>query len=331
MPDWTIGRFRGEFAVIWYETGADGRSIRRRYSLGTDDRQEASRRAPARYAELTRPQGTTVSELWDAYCADHHDRRIVERMEFSWKALEKRFGTKDGTTITVADCRAHTAERRKQGRQDGTIHTELGHLRIVLRWAQKMRLIDHAPHIERPSAPAPKNGYLTREEVGRMLAGNLAPHTRVAIHLLIGTGCRIGAALDLTWDRVDFDRNIINLGNPFDRQPRKRRAIVPMNDSLKSVLFQAHAGSLSPFVIEYAGGKVKSMKRTFKTAGRSIGRPDFSPHMLRHSAAVWLAESGHKMSSISQFLGHSNVQITERVYARYSPNYLRELAGSLEV
>lgn len=331
MPDWTIGKLRGEFAIIWYETGPDGRSIRRRYSLHTDDRQEASRRAPARYAELTRPQGTTVAELWSAYCVDHEGRKIVERMAYSWKAMEKRFGARDGRSITVADCRAHTAERRKASRQDGTIHTELGHLRMVLRWAQKMRLIDHAPHIERPSAPPPKDGYLTRAEVSRMLAGDLAPHTRVAIHLLIGTGCRIGAALDLTWDRVDFNRDMINLRNPFDREKRKGRAIVPMNSTLKAVLIQAHDSALSPFVIEYAGGKVGSMKRSFKTAGKSIGREDVSPHIFRHSAAVWLAEDDHSMEKIAQFLGHSNSAITAKVYSRYSPEYLRKLAMSLNI
>lgn len=331
MPDWRITRYRGQFAVTWDERGSDGRSIRRRYSLGTEDRKEAERRAPARYAELTRPQGTSVAELWNAYRIDREGRRILERMEWSWKALEKRFGARDAKSITVADCRAHTAERRKAGRQDGTIHTELGHLRIVLRWAQKMRLIDLAPHIERPSAPPPKDGYLTREEVARMLAGKLAPHTRVAIHLLIGTGCRIGAALDLTWDRVDFDRGVVNLRNPFDREKRKGRAIVPMNNTLKAVLLQAHDSALSPFVIEFAGGKVGSMKRTFKTAGKSIGREDVSPHIFRHSAAVWLAEDDHSMEKIAQFLGHTNSTITAKVYARYSPNHLRELAGSLEM
>lgn len=322
MPEWRITRFRGKFAITWDEPGPDGQTIRRRYSLHTDDREEAARRAPARYAELTSPQGTTVADLWKAYCIDHEGRRILERMQYSWKALEKRFGAMEAADISVADCRAHVEERRNSGRQDGTIHTELGHLRNVLRWAWKRRMIEHPPHIERPSAPAPKDGYLTREEVRRMLALDLPQHTRVAIHLLIGTGCRIGAALDLTWDRVDFNRGIINLGNPFDRVPRKRRAVVPMNDTLKAVLLQAHDCALSPFVIEYAGKKVQSMKRTLKTAGKAIGRDDVSPHMFRHSAAVWLAEDNHSMDKIAQFLGHSNSAITAKVYARYSPNYM---------
>ena len=52
--------------------------------------------------------------------------------------------------------------------------------------------------------------------------------------------------------------------------------------------------------------------------------------MLRHSAAVHMAEEGVPISEISQYLGHSNTQITERIYARYSPEYLRKAAAALE-
>ena len=66
-------------------------------------------------------------------------------------------------------------------------------------------------------------------------------------------------------------------------------------------------------------------------AGEAIGRPDVSPHMLRHSAAVWLAEDGHSMHEIAQFLGHDDVKTTTKIYARFSPTHLRKLADSLAV
>ena len=63
-------------------------------------------------------------------------------------------------------------------------------------------------------------------------------------------------------------------------------------------------------------------KRGLKAAGATIGRRDVSPHMLRHSAAVWLAEDGHGMEEIAEFLGHSDTKVTTRVYARFSPTHL---------
>lgn len=263
-------------------------------------------------------------------------RAVVRTMLFTWRALRDRFGPIDAEAITIADCRAHTDQRRairtKQhpnGIKDGTIHTELGHLRMVLKWGVKHRMINRAPDIERPSKPEPKDGYLARSEVSRLIDATNAKHVAVAIMLMMGTGARSAAARELTWDRVDFDRRMIQLRNPFDRSRRKGRATVPMNDTLAHALTAAKAVALSPFVIEWAGKPIQSLKRGLKAAGVAIGRPDVSPHMLRHSAAVWLAEDGHSMEEIAQFLGHGDTKITTRVYARFSPVHLRALADSL--
>lgn len=214
---------------------------------------------------------------------------------------------------------------------DGTIHTELGHLRMVLLWGRKHGLIDRAPAIERPVKPEPKDSYLTRAEIARLIDAAKAAHTKLAIKLMIGTGARSEAALQLTWDRVDLARKMIQLRNPFDKAKRKGRATVPVNDTLLDALIEAKAGALTPMVIEWAGDRVKSIKRGLKAAGAAIGRPDVSPHMLRHSAAVWLAEDGHSFEEIAQFLGHGDSKITAKVYARYSPTHLRKLADSLNV
>jgi len=254
---------------------------------------------------------------------------VLETMKYTWKALELRFCEIEGQAISIDDCRAHTLERRTAGIKDGTIHTELGHLRMVLKWAENNSIISRAPHIERPAKPDPKEYHISRVEALRLLESSNVPHIALVIRLLLSTGARNAAALELTWDRVDIERRTINLRNPFDRARRKGRATVPINDQLYSALLEAKASALSPFVVEWGGKAVKSVKKGLKAAAVTAGLPDVSPHVLRHSAAVWLAEDGHPMSEIAQFLGHSNTRVTERVYARYSPEYLRGLASSL--
>jgi len=43
-----------------------------------------------------------------------------------------------------------------------------------------------------------------------------------------------------------------------------------------------------------------------------------------------MAEAGVPMSEIAQYLGHSSTNVTERVYARFSPDYLRKAAAALD-
>jgi integrase len=251
-------------------------------------------------------------------------------MAHTWKALRERFGQRDGENITKEDCLAHTDARRKAGIGDGTIYTELGHLRTVLKWAEKEKLIGRAPEIDRPSKPDPKERYMTRDEAQRMLAAAKAPHLRTAFHLMLGTAARVTAILELKWERVDLDRRLIHLRDPSDPVKRKGRAVVPINNTLMSALRDAKAGAMTDYVVEWAGERVKSIKRGIATAAREAKVSGVSAHVFRHTSAVWMAEAGVPMEEISQYLGHSSVEITRRVYARYSPDYLRKAASALD-
>lgn len=326
MPGYSIGRLRGELAIVWY----DDAGKRHRHALGTADPGAARDLAPALFAELTRPKGRTVEDLWQAYSADKAGRAVIATMGHTFKALRRRFGAMDAGRIAIEDCRAHAAERRAAGIRDGTIHTELGHLRMVLSWAEKHRLVERAPYIERPAKPAPKERHLTRDEARALIDAATAPHVRTFIVLALATGARSAALLELTWQRVDFAAGKIDLRNPAIRTPHKGRAIVPMNRTLRAVLLEASRAALSDSVVEYAGGPVDSVKRGLATTAARAGLKGVSPHVLRHTAAVHMAEAGVRMEEIAQYLGHADVAVTRTTYARFSPNHLRAAAEALE-
>jgi integrase len=104
-----------------------------------------------------------------------------------------------------------------------------------------------------------------------------------------------------------------------------------MTDALRGALTEARRGALTEFVIEWAGKPVASVKRGIKAAGLRAKIGKATPHMLRHSAAVRMAEDGVPMEEIAQYLGHTNVNVTRRIYARFSADYLRNAARALEL
>lgn len=328
MPErpWTIGRLRGRLVLVYYRDGQ-----RHRHSLGTTDARTAEQVAPTLYTELTRPRGNTVAELWSAYTADKAGRAVIERMAYSWKALQVRFGELAADQITIEHCRSQVRARRLQGIKDGTIHTELGHLRMVLVWAKKHKLIADAPAIERPSKPKPGDKHLTKAQLGALLDACDMPHVRLFVHLAYATAGRSAAVLGLTWDRVDFGRGKIDLEDPGISAPHKGRAIVPMTNSLRAALSGARSGALTPFVIEWAGKRVISVKKGLASAARRAGLPHVTPHMLRHSSAVHQAEAGVPMEEIASWLGHEQVNVTRRIYARFSPDALSKGRDALEI
>lgn len=246
------------------------------------------------------------------------------------KALKERFFHLPPEALKESIVDEHIAARRAAGRGDGTIWTELGHLRIALSWAVKKGVIEKAPYVKRPQQPKPKRDYLTRDQFNLFLSKCEMPHLRRFVIIAITTGARASAILDLTWDRVDFERGLIDLSSE-SAILRKHRPTVPMNRSLRAALQEAREGSISEYVIEWAGERVRSVKKGIGAAAKRSGLGFVTPHVLRHSAAVWMAEGGRDMEEIAQYLGHSDSRITSRVYARYSPQFLREAANLLEL
>lgn len=327
MQDHRIGRLNGRYVVTWH----DEHGVRRRYRLDATTLNGAKAEGlDVVRRERAGPAGHTVADLIDLYRADREGRPIAETIRHTGKALTAHFGEMRPDQVTVADCRSYTKLRAGQGRSMGTVWTELGHLRMVCRWARRAGLIEREPLIELPQKPAPKDRYLTDAEIGRLMAADAEPHIRLAILLMLTTAGRVGALLELTWDRVDLDRGQIDLR--LDAVgPRKGRAVVPINATLRAALTVAQEAALSDHVIEWAGSPVKSIRTGFSAAVSNAKLKGVTPHVLRHTAAVRMAVAGVPMARISQYLGHSNTSITERTYARFAPDHLADAAEALEI
>lgn len=105
--------------------------------------------------------------------------------------------------------------------------------------------------------------------------------------------------------------------------------MVPLNARAHSALDEAAPGALTDFVIEWDGQPLKSIKKAIRMAAERAGVP-CSPHVFRHTAGVWLAHGDVPMQKISQYLGHTSTRVTESIYARYSPSFMKDAAAALE-
>jgi integrase len=325
QPDYRLNRLKGEFCVVWEEGGK-----RHRYRLGTSDPKEA--RATLRefihqrtsVQRLDRVQ--TIGDCWHAYVAEKQDEgKSVARMHDAWKRLSPRLAAIGGRDLTPNDVRGYTVSRRKSGASDGTIHTELGLLRAALRHSLKQ----DAPAVPLPPKPRPRERHLTSDEAKRLIDAADMPHVRLFIRLALFTAGRPSSILDLTWDRVDFERGLIRLDNPSRDRTAKGRALVPMAPELRGELRQAEDGALTGHVIEWAGRPIKSIKKAISRVAAKAGVERCTPYVLRKTAAVWMVEAGVPIEEVAQYLGHTTPSITFKVYGRYSPDYLRKASNAI--
>ena len=73
---------------------------------------------------------------------------------------------------------------------------------------------------------------------------------------------------------------------------------------------------------------MKNIKTGFAAAATRAGLSAVTPHVLRHTAATWMAIAGVPLQEIARFLGNS-LAMVEKVYAKHSPDYLRRAADAL--
>jgi len=321
MPVYRIKLFRGKFYAVW----SDEQDRTQRASLRTTDREEAERRIVDFRREMAAPPGSTVGDYVQAYLDYKKDRiRDHVRLVGAWANAKDTFGSLRPDQITPELCGEYAEHRRVMGRSDGTILKEINVIRQGLNWNKVT-----SARFEAPSAPPPRDRYLTKDEARQLLDGCVQPHVRLFVRLALQTAGRRSAVLGLTWDRVDFEHERINL-TVVGEKNRKRRATVPMGEQLKAELLAAREAAQTPYVIEYAGERVMNIKKGFGAAAARAGLADLTPHDLRHTAAVWMAEDGVSFEEIAQYLGHSSPKVTFAVYARFSPTHLRKASRSLE-
>lgn len=338
---------------VFYAKWTDGRRSKRR-SMGTRD----AATAQARFAQWLLMGGTaerpaepakvyTVADLWSVYEEQHVKPRVVSSAthDFSWKNLSAHFGSL--TLDKVSDAVPSYAAKRERGQigrpaKSATIRRELALLRACFNWCacpkERKPLIGLAdvPGFALPAESQPRDRWLKEDEIARLLAaareGERLSRVERFLWLALETAGRKQALLDLTWDRVDFETNVIHLALPGRKQTKKRRASVPISKALRPVLERAYAERTTERVLDHGGevwAAVQSVARKAglapavkRATGQAATATGISPHVMRHTAATHMARRGVPLFIVAKILGDT-IATVEKTYAKHAPDDLR--------
>lgn len=286
----------------------------------------------------------TVGAIMQAYIADRKTEVASPgAIENAWKAMQPHFANILPENIAESTCKDYFRKRTAQNIKSpnprapkrkikpATVRQELGVLRTALRWAaEKKDWLPRAPHIWKPKATVGRTRHLTADEFDRLLEQCTTPHVRLYALLALCTAGRMAALLDLTWDRVDFERDLIYLESPEQHSRAKGRATVPMIGALRSELEKAKEASVSEYVIEWGGGRVADVGKALGEAVRRARLKGVTAHTLRHTAATWIAEETGDLERAAKYLGHSDPSTARKHYAHLGPDFLRSAAAAIE-
>lgn len=273
-----------------------------------------------------------VSETLDFYLQSSKHVVDQNRLEVIIKHLDGLMGDMHISEIGPAVCQKYGLLRKEQKTlrrgeyhptADSTIARELGVLKSAARHALKWKKIlnNDMPTFDMPKN-LPKNEiWLHKDELQRLFdatGSNMVMKTYLV--LLYVTASRRGAIEKLEWSQVDFERRIIHLNKPGQAATKKRRPTVPMGKSY-DILQQMYENKQNKYVLGNNTDRYRQFNTLLKRANlveveERDGRPKgyVTPHVLRHTRATHLLESGMSIYSVAQLLG-DNATTVEKIYA----------------
>lgn len=178
------------------------------------------------------------------------------------------------------------------------------------------------------------DNYLTHDEIKRFLDVSKGHYLYSLFLLAVNTGMRRGELAGLTWSRINFERNQIEIANLRDRYGLMLRTksitskrFVPMNYSVRQHLQELKeladpevevvllSDRDKPFNVDHL---YVTFKRFLKLAKI---RQTVRFHDLRHTFASHFMMNGGNIYDLQKILGHSSLEMTQR-YAHLAPDHL---------
>ena len=280
-----------------------------------------------------------------------YDRLIVSK-----KASEKyKIMRKNIERITFFDLQEYINELARSGYGLSTVKKQFRIVSAPLKQAAALKIISADPSVG-ISFPKEDNvkkktkeiaAYDKREQalIWNEIATDPDDTGYLMIALLIETGMRIGEALALKWDDVDFARGAVNvhativfLCRPKDSfyqdSPKSSasRRIIPLTDRAMDVMRRLLKKKQSDWVFEDADGNrysYNSVRWKTQRMCKRCGLKFLGDHVFRHTFATNCYYKGIDIKILSKLLGHASVQITYDTYISLFGNGFEDMKKAL--
>jgi integrase len=283
----------------------------------------------------------TMGDALDAWLRAIKDQRSHDEYESRMRLyVRPTFDTTPLVKITkpkLIDLRSSLKER-KEPIGNATINTLFAALSaaysyfIEQGWCSEnpLRFIRDLEVAERPFLWLQSAG-----EVQKLLSA-CNDNIRTLVAVLVGTGMRLDEALHLMWTDVDLQHRVIHVHRGRRGAPKSGRLRhVPIFDSVLTVLREMKLAKGANTLL-WPGAKLDKFDEQLPRNKTSVFRPfkaavlragvakKLRLHDLRHTFAGLFLASGGDIFKLSKILGHSNVAITQQVYAHLHPDAFAE-------
>jgi integrase len=240
--------------------------------------------------------------------------------------------------IEPRNLKAFAAHLTSKGLAPSTVRCIVAPVRALLATAHEDGLLRYNPAAGlRLAQPNPhghraKRKALSEPELRALLAA-VPAEWRLFFEFLAHTGLRIGEAIALRWDDVDFERRRIHVTRRLYRgridTPKSDYGLrtIPLAANLAAALARKRRGAPAdaPIFPSPPGNYLDPSnirQRILKPAAAKAGLPWIGFHTFRHTCASTLFRHGLNAKQVQAWLGHHSAAFTLSTYVHLLPEDL---------
>ena len=241
---------------------------------------------------------------------------------------------------------AFVVGKKQQGYSSSTLHGVRTTLSKLLQQAVEWNYLEeNAARGLRIGERVPKKELFFLEPGDALrLIESLPEPCRTVVLVAVLTGLRIGEIAALRWSRVDFIRRVLQVRETYSDEtgfgtPKTRSSVreVPLSEPLRMALLlhRARCSDMNgnAFVFASKANTPISPKnlahRVLRPTCVRLGLRSIGWHVLRHSHATWLSESGATIRAAQDILGQTDMETTLRVYTHSVPDSKRRAIANV--
>lgn len=228
------------------------------------------------------------------------------------------FKGQQASSISRRDCEDWAANR-SQGIQPRTYNYELRTLKRIFEYAIEIgAFLKNPAHSLKTLKDAPKEIIVpTRKQFDRLISTlekmtQKDARSRYAIELvklLAYSGMRLNEAVSITWEEIDFDRELFTVSGGEKGTKNGEIRNVPIFPRFRAFLEEIRAQRAEIGGESINSGQVsqtKTARTAIESACKTAKLPKFDHHCLRHYFVSNAIENGVDFKTIAQWIGHKD-------------------------
>ena len=221
----------------------------------------------------------------------------------------------------------------KRGLSPATVRRRIACLRSFFKWLSEATESGNPFAGWQPKLPRRKRlpRALSRPEsaalvgVTRVALDNARGQMNVALRLMVATGIRVGELCELKSQDFASDCGSVRIHGKGSRDRVAYIADPSLRKALAQLVLVRRAQGASSLLINRMGRPIRaqSVRSSLRRIATEAGvQRRITPHMLRHTAATLLIETGVDIRFVQRLLGHASIATTE-IYTHVSDEALR--------